>query len=324
MTRFGIRILVVSLLGGATLLGCAPSRGTNEPADEHEAHAEAGHDEGAHEEGEATRVALDAEARAASGIVVAPAGPHTIRIGLDLPGEIVPNADRLAHIVPRFPGIAREVRKRLGDEVEQGDVLAVVEGNQSLSTYEVRSLISGTVIEKHITLGEFVRDDADIYVVADLSTVWANVSVYSRDVSRVRRGQSVRIEAVGGGSAAVGTIDYIGSSVGEETRAASARVVLANADHRWKPGTFVTARIFVETVAAAVAVPGAALQRIEGRDCVFVADAGGFVARTVTLGRTDGEWTEITSGLSPGERIATRGSFVLKSELLESQAGHQH
>lgn len=195
MTRFGIRILVVSLLGGATLLGCAPSRGTNEPADEHEAHAEAGHDEGAHEEGEATRVALDAEARAASGIVVAPAGPHTIRIGLDLPGEIVPNADRLAHIVPRFPGIAREVRKRLGDEVEQGDVLAVVEGNQSLSTYEVRSLISGTVIEKHITLGEFVRDDADIYVVADLSTVWANVSVYSRDVSRVRRGQSVRIEA---------------------------------------------------------------------------------------------------------------------------------
>lgn len=330
-----VRICLACLLGLAALMvGCSKRQGVDDNTRAKEAHGGASHDEASHGEashGEAShgeemanRVELSAEAREASGIEVGAVGSHTIRVALTFPGEVVPNADRLAHVVPRFAGIAREVRKGLGDEVSQDEVLAVVEGNQSLATYEVRSLISGTVIEKHITLGEFVRDDADVFVVADLSTVWVNVSVYARDVPRVRRGQSVRIEGLGGGESAVGTIDYIGSSVGEETRAASARVVLSNPTRRWKPGTFVTAHIVIETVSAVVSVRDDALQRIVGRHHVFVEDGDGFVARAVTIGRTDGEWTEIVSGLKAGERIATRGSFILKSELLKSEAGHGH
>ena len=284
-----------------------------------------GHEEhGSGESPSAERVAMSAEVRAASGIAVQSAGPRQIRITLDLPGEIVPNADRLAHIVPRFPGIARKVHKSIGQQVRQGEVLAVIEGNQSLSTYEVSSLISGTVIEKHVTLGEFVRDDSDIYVIADLSSVWVNVSVYSRDLARVRSGQAAWIGAVGSQVSAQGRIDYVGPVVGEATRAATARVVLRNADLKWRPGTFVTARIVVDDRPVKIAVPDAAVQQLEGKDHVFVEVEGGFEAREVTRGMTDGEWTEILKGLRPGERFASRGGFVLKSELQKSEASHDH
>ena len=100
--------------------------------------------------------------------------------------------------------------------------------------------------------------------------------------------------------------------------------MLANGNRRWMPGAYVTAHVVTESVLAPVAVPDAALQQVEGRTCVFVEDGDGFVARTVTTGRTDGKWTEILSGLKPAERIVVRGSFVLKSELLKSEAGHDH
>lgn len=338
MRNVSIWLAAACLLGAVGFVaGCG--RKAQAPASEH-AGEKNGHDEAAHgaaaeksaqgedghgqEEASAERVELSAETRAASGITVGIVGGHTIQRTLTLPGEIVPNADRLAHIVPRFPGIAREVRKQLGDAVRQGEVLAVVEGNQSLSNYEVTSLISGTVIERHVTLGEFVRDDADLFVIADLSTVWVNVSVYGRDIHAVRRGQSVRIEDVASKTDATGRIDYVGPIVGEETRAANARVVIANRGRLWKPGQFVTARIAIETASVPVAVPDVAIQRVEGKEAVFVEDGDGFVARPIVRGRTDGDWTEIVSGLRAGERIAMTGSFVLKSELQKSEAGHEH
>lgn len=321
------RLRWLSTLGCALAIlsaGCAgrsaESKHENDDAREAAAHSES-HE--AHEE-ESSHVELSAEARVASGIEVESAAARTIRVTLDLPGEVVPNADRLAHIVPRFPGIAREVRKGLGDPVQEGETLAIIEGNQSMATYEVRSLISGTVIEKHVTLGEFVRDDQDIYVVADLSTVWVNIAIYARDVHRTRRGQRVTVAAVGEGPTADGRIDYIGSVVGESTRAATARVVLDNAEQRWRPGTFVTARIAIAEQPARVAVPDRAIQRLEGRDCLFVEEGDGFLAKPVSLGATDGEWIEVLSGIEPGERVVVRGGFILKSELQKSEAGHEH
>jgi len=296
-------------------------------ADEGEAHeGEAHADEGHADEGEAheDRVTLPPETLASAGVVVETAGPRQLDLTLDLPGEVVPNADRLAHIVPRFPGIAKQVGKSLGDHVEQGEVLATLESNESLSPYEVRSLIAGTVIEKHITLGEFVRDDSDIYVVADLSTVWVQISVYSRDLPRVRTGAQVEISATGGEPSASGRIDYIAPALGEATRAASARVVLSNSSRVWRPGMFVTARVVEEQTADVIAVRKGAIQRFEGREVVFVQEDGAFEPRPVELGRADGQWTEILSGLASGDRYAARGGFILKSELMKSEAGHDH
>ncbi len=260
MTRRNTVILLLAALAA----GCRSSSTTADKHDAHGGHGEheehGGHEEhGDHEEGV---VRLTAAQRAASGVELGTAGPRTLDLVQELPGEIVVNADQLAHIVPRFPGIAREVRTQLGDQVKAGDVLAVIESNESLSPYEITSLIDGTVIEKHITLGEFVRDDSDIYLIADLSTVWVNVTVYARDLPRIKRGQRVTIRAAGIPDETSGTISYLGPVIGEATRTAVARVVLSNSRGRWRPGLFVTANVHYEKIEIPVAVPDDAVQTV--------------------------------------------------------------
>jgi cobalt-zinc-cadmium efflux system membrane fusion protein len=304
------------------------ARGGREPTAGHAGHraseAKAGHADHENHGDELGEVRLSPAQLTASGIEVGTAGPRTISIVQELPGEVVVNADRLAHVVPRFPGIAREVRKKLGDRVRVGEVLAVIESNESLSPYEVKSLLAGTVIGKHITLGEFVRDDSDVYVVADLTTVWVNVTIYARDLPRIREGQTVTVRAPGVEREAEARIAYVGPVVGEATRTAVARVVLPNRDGTWRPGIFVTATVHVEEAQVPVAVTDEAVQSVGGRTVVFVAEGEMFVPRPVVTGRSDGAWMEIVSGLAPGESCAFRNSFILKSELGKGQAGHDH
>jgi len=329
------RVTVASILAWCVVvtlgLACGADRSRGDQADARDTadHEEAAHDEhgehgGEHAEHEEGHVTLSHEAREAAGIEIDVAAARTVAHTLELPGEIVPNADRLAHIVPRFPGIAREVRKGLGDRVARDEVLAIVESNESLAPYEVRSLIAGTVIEKHITLGEFVRDDADVYVVADLSTVWANITVYARDLQRVTKGLRVEVRAVGNGPRASGAVDYVAPALGETMRAATARVTLPNPDLGWRPGMFVTATIATEETHVPVAVRRSALQRLEGADVVFIEEEDAFEARPVVVGLTDPEWAELRSGLDAGTPYVAKGAFILKSELLKSEAGHDH
>jgi cobalt-zinc-cadmium efflux system membrane fusion protein len=94
------------------------------------------------------RVTVDAAAAKEAGIAIEVAGPAQIAETLLLYGRIESDGDRTAHVTPRFPGIVVEARKRLGDAVAKDEVVAVVESNESLRPYEVRSRIAGTVIEK--------------------------------------------------------------------------------------------------------------------------------------------------------------------------------
>ena len=268
-------------------------------------------------------VKLSREVLRANGVTFMAAGPGEISHEIQLPGEIALNADRVAHIVPRFSGIAQKVFKKLGDKVESGEVLAIVQSNESVAPYEVKSLLSGAVIERHITLGEYVRDDADVFVVADLSTVWVHISVYPKYLPHIRTGVRVRLQATGG-STTEGTIDYIGPIVGERTRTAQARVVLDNTKGEWQPGLFVTARLAMDKVSVGVAVPDEAIQTVEGQPAVFVLRENGVETRVVTLGLSDGRWVEVLSGLRAGEEIAASNTFLIKAEFGKSEAGHDH
>lgn len=256
------------------------------------------------------------------GITVATAGPGRIDRGIELLGEVRPNGDTLAHIVPRFPGIVRDVRKSVGDEVRAGEVLATVESNESLSPYEMRTQLDGTILERHVTRGETVGRDKPTFIIADLSTVWIDLAVYQKDLDRVRVGQSVHVAIDPERLDAEGRITYIAPIVDEPTRTATARVVLPNPNRSWRPGLFVTARV-VDPVDAAVAVRRSAVQTVEGRPTVFVDTGEGFSARHVKLGRTGEAWVEVVDGLAAGERYAATGSFVFKAELGKGEGGHE-
>jgi cobalt-zinc-cadmium efflux system membrane fusion protein len=289
------------------------------PAPDHHEHEE----EGAHEGEEPLPIALSPEQRERYGIGVFTAAPGPIDSGHELLGEVRANGERLAHIEPRFAGIVKDVRRSAGDAVRAGDVLAVIESSESLTSYELRTLIDGVVIERHLTLGESVDRDDEAFVVADLSTVWIELSLYQKDFGRVRPGVGVRVQAVAGGAAADGVVSYVAPAIDPETRTATARVVLANPSLVWRPGMFVTARM-LDAAPAELLVPSDAVHSLAGRRVVFVEEEAGFSPHAVTIGREGASRVEILSGLAPGERVATGNTFLLKAELGKGAAEHDH
>jgi cobalt-zinc-cadmium efflux system membrane fusion protein len=252
---------------------------------------------------------------AAAGIELVKASPGVLRDSLSLNGMVQPNQESLLQVTPRFPGIVREVRKRIGDHVEKGDVLAVVESNQSLTLYELKAALAGTVIDRQTTLGEYVSEQKPAFVIADLSTVWLDFSVYRRDLTRVRIGDQVFIDPADGGPAIEARVSYLSPVGSSDTQSALARAVVPNSEQRLRPGLFITGRLTLSAKQVGVAVKSSALQTIENRTVVFVRSGEKFEARDVELGERDSEFVEITFGVLEGDVYAARNSFIVKSEL---------
>ena len=116
----------------------------------------AGEEEKGH--GEEGAVEMNDARVASSNIEILAVGPETLRDSLPLNGILQPNQEALVQVTPRFPGIVREIKKRIGDNVEKGELLAKIESNQSLTVYEIRAPISGTVIDRQISLGEYASE----------------------------------------------------------------------------------------------------------------------------------------------------------------------
>ena len=197
-------------------------------------------------------------------------------------------------------------------------------GKGPLNRYEIRAPFDGMVLEKHIALGEAVKEDANIFVISDLTTVWAEIAVPAKDLATVRVAGKAVVKASAFDASAHGTITYVGALLGEQTRTAKARVVLANPDMAWRPGLFVSVEVLAGEVEAPVTVQTTAIQSVEDKPSVFVQVRQGYQATPVTVGRSDGQLTEITRGLAVGTTYAAQGSFTLKSELGKASAGHEH
>lgn len=270
------------------------------------------------------RVELSPEAAKNSGVVVETVGPAKIKATLKVNGRIVPNEEQMKHVVPRYPGVLKEVRKKLGDQVGKDELLAIVESNESLQHYEVKSDLAGTIIEKHAVPGEFVSEGEAIYVVANLTNVWVDLNIYRQDAARVKTGQTVMIDGGDGLHKAKGTIAYISPFGAENTQTLLARVVLPNADGEWRPGLFITGEILLEEVEVPLAVKASAVQTFRDWTVLFVNEGNFYEPLVIEPGRRDGEWVEIVSGLKPGLRYVAENSFIIKADILKSGASHDH
>ncbi len=219
------------------------------------------------------------------------------------------------------------VQRLLALGVEQEAIASLSPASESLlMRYELKAPIEGVIIERHLTPGEYVKDDSPVFTVADLRTVWVELDVFARDFSLVRQGQSCQI--VSGDQTYEGHIHFVSPVLDAATRTARARVILANRDGMLKPGLFVTAVIREAIASDAIVVPKDAVQAIQGKSHVFVKAGQDYVPRAVTLGRSGDEQVEILSGLEPGEQVVVRGAFDLKANIvtstLDSHAGHGH
>lgn len=239
-------------------------------------------------------------------------------------GKILPSEHRIAHVIPRFSGIVREGRKHIGDRVEKGEVLAIIESNQSLQPFEIRSQIAGTVINGHLIVGEFVPENQWVYIVADLSEVWADFFVPLRDRNGIAAGQRVRIAAAADRGETEGTISYLAPYADEKSQAQLVRAVIPNQKNEFLPGMFITGDVVIGEQRVPVVVRNEAVQRFGKWSVVFVRYGDTYEARPVELGRTDGDWTEVVRGLNSNEEYVVKNSFLIKADILKSGASHDH
>ena len=201
------------------------------------------------------------------------------------------------------------------------------ESDLDLVRYEIRAPIAGRIIERHLVRGESIEAGEQVFVIADLSSVWGQLTIYQRDLAVVREGQAARVFGTHDLGIADATIDYVSPILDEHTRTTTARVVLDNVDGDWRPGMFIRAQLAASERNAAVLAPRSALLEIDGETVIFVQTEEGLERRDVQVGRQDDESVEIISGLRPGERYVASGGFALKAELNKASfehAGHAH
>ena len=356
--------------------------------------------EGPGAEDKAAIVKLSAEQIASSGIDVARAGPGVLTRRIVTAGTIIPHADRIARVSVKLSATAAELRKKIGDPVTAGEVLAVLESrevadakseylaarlndelqqdlfardkalweartaseqqfirsrNQAAQTrmrldiarqklvalgieekeiaglprqtaemlhrQEVRSPMTGRVVERKVDLGSAVGRDnleTELFVIVNLDRVWVELAVSPGDLPTVKEGQTVTVTARGLAEKE-GKVTFISPFFDKETRSARVVAELDNAEGTWRPGSFVSASITVELETVRLAAPAAAIQTLDNQKIVFVRTEEGFEKRAVRLGRTDNRWIELLTGVESGEPIAVANTFLLKSELLKAQ-----
>jgi cobalt-zinc-cadmium efflux system membrane fusion protein len=267
---------------------------------------------------------MPAAVAAASGITTEKASSRNLKTYRHCRGKIVPSEHRIAHIIPRFAGVVREGRKHIGDKVEKGEVLAIIESNQSLQPFEVRSQISGTVVNGHLIVGEYGPENQWVYVVADLSEVWADFFVPIRERADIVAGQKILISSVTGNEMREGRIGYVAPYADERSQAQLIRAVVPNQNGEFLPGMFISGEIVVDESVSPVTVKKDAVQRLANWSVVFIRVGDVYQATPVRIGRTDGDWVEILEGMSEGNEYVVGNSFLMKADLLKSGASHEH
>lgn len=195
------------------------------------------------------------------------------------------------------------------------------ESPEKLRVYELRSPIRGKVIARHITPGEMVTNDHEVYTIADLSSVWAEIHVFAKDRPSVKEGQFVVISTDAGQSVPARVV-YLSPIIDPETRTSTALAQLDNMSDIWHPGTFVQAELLTDETTVPLMVKKTAIQNIDGIDVVFIAASEGFEVRPITKGRSDEENCEVISGLEAGEEYACKNTFLLKADLKKEEAEH--
>ncbi|MGF6309909.1 cobalt-zinc-cadmium efflux system membrane fusion protein [Bradyrhizobium sp. i1.8.4] len=351
-------------------------------------------------------IALSEDQIREAGITFTQASGGMLKRHFLAPGSLIPDADHIGRVSVRVLATVTELRKRLGDVVEKGEIVAAIESREvadakseylaarltndlqqtlyarqktlaetrivseneflrtrltandaqikldgarqklfalglsdgeiadlpnqppeSLRTQFLRAPISGRVSERRVDLGGLIGregQESELYVIVNLDGIWVDLAVSPEDINAVREGVSVKIRAIGTEDVANAGVIFVSPLLDRETRNARVIATMPNKDHRWKPGTFVTAEVPLSGAPSTVMVSKKAIQAIKGTPTVFVRDADGFEARSVRTGREDDDDIEIVAGLAAGETVAVQNTFTLKAEFDKDEAEHGH
>lgn len=257
-----------------------------------------------------------------AGIKTEIAGPATITEFLTLNGRVQIDPDKQAHVQPRYPGVVQSVRKKLGDVVKKGELLLTIQSNESLQNYDIKAPISGLVTQRNVQAGESTGDET-LYVITDLSQVWIELDVFSKDLSLIETGQYVDIATLDDRHFQ-GNIKNLWPMASPESQSVKVIVPLENKKGELRPGQIVRGKVKIAEHEVLLAVRQSALQRFRDFRVVFARFDDTYEVRMLELGRSNQEWVEVLDGLKHGTEYVTENSYLIKADIEKSGATHDH
>lgn len=287
----------------------------HEEHNEHEGHNE--NDEHEHNETLSSRISDDMAT--AVNIVTDRADSQLLSQHQVVYGKLSADPNRLSHVNARFPGLLTSVKFSLGDSVKVGDVLAVVESNESLNSYAIKAPIDGVIIQRSANVGE-VAQQQTLFSIADFGRLWADFRLYPSQQDIVATGQKVVILAAD--TEVNGVIQYIIPSLTQPYQLA--RVNLDNRDGKLSSGQWVEGAVVSGEFNVELAVKKSAIQTLDNQSGVFVKNNSEYIFTPLQLGRNDKDYVEVIAGLQPGQSYVTTNSYLLKADIEKSEAEHAH
>ncbi|HEX4871414.1 MAG TPA: efflux RND transporter periplasmic adaptor subunit [Nevskiaceae bacterium] len=268
------------------------------------------------------RTTIPAAIAEAAGVRTGRAGPATLVETVRLYGQVVIDPARQRAVSARYPGLIRAVRRQPGETVKAGEVLAVVESNESLREVPVTAPIDGVVLARDANVGE-QSGERVLFTIADTRALVAVLSVFPRQRSTIPLGAEVRVRLAEGADTASGRLDRFDPQAGSQ-QAVLARVPLIDPPAAFLPGSFVSAEVVVARREVPLAVRSEALQAFRDFTVVYAQVGETYEVRMLELGAGDAEWTEVRGGIEPGAVYVTEGSFLIKADIEKSGAAHDH
>jgi len=175
--------------------------------------------------------------------------------------------------------------------------------------------ISGEVVERLVSPGQVMQaGQTQAFTISDVSQVWVLANVYQSDLAYVRDGDDVAVTTDAYPDIFHGKISYISPALDPNTRTLQARIVVDNKGEKLKRDMFCTVTVTAGTVSNAIAVPDSAVLRDdENQPFVYLAvNANQFGRRAVDIGQTQNGQTQITKGLSAGDKVVGNGSLFIQ------------
>lgn len=311
--------MMIALLVSLALAACG---GTPPPAPAESTTGAGNHENGDHEdEDNAVATEIPDAVALQSGIATGSVGPARIRETISLHGTIVPDPRRVSRLHARYPGIVRDVRGQIGDQVRKGDLLVIVESDESLQHYNIVSPSHGVIVTRDANVGVNTAE-GPLVTVVDLSTVWVELASFQHDLGKIKPGQPVLIEDVDGHLNANGRVDNVAAVGSAASQSMTVRVVLPNPDGHWRPGLFVTGEVVVREEEVPLAARVTALQDMRGKTVIFEKTGDRYDARPVAIGRRDRNFVELTGGIDAGALYVTENSYLVKADIEKSGVEH--
>jgi cobalt-zinc-cadmium efflux system membrane fusion protein len=254
------------------------------------------------------------------GIEVAQTGSQTLHQTFTTYGRLTTAPENTSHVRARFPGIVRSVAFNIGDKVKEGELLAVIESNESLKRYDVRAPIGGTIIQRHANKGEMTQEQV-LFSISSFESLWANLRIFSTQQELINIGQPIHVTA--GEKRIDSRISHI-LPAEEDSPYLIVRAKINNTKNNWFPGLMVEGKIVINEFEAPLAVKNSALQTMGERTGIFIKEHDDYRFSPLVLGRSDNEFTEVLSGVQRSTKYVIANSYLIKADIEKSEAEHEH